>query len=54
MRHAHGYQSFLGEHPPNTPAPKKNASGEWNPPQTIRDEFHRRMVTRADRPARRR
>jgi len=47
-----GRQTFLGEHPPKFPRPKKNDQGEWTPPPPIRDEFHRRMAASADRPRR--
>jgi integrase len=46
-----GKQTFLGEHPPNAPRPKKADSGRWNVPQSIRDEFHRRMAGRPRSPA---
>jgi len=40
----HGKQRFLGEHPADAPKPKQNDRGQWNPPESIRDEFHKLMV----------
>lgn len=39
-----GKQRFLGEHPEECAKPKKSPKGDWNAPDTIRDEFHKLMV----------
>jgi integrase len=39
-----GQQVFLGEHPPKTPHPQRDKSGDWHPPQSILDAFYEQMA----------
>ena len=40
-----GQRHFLGEHPPDSPKPKK-ARGKWNAPDSIREQFHSLMAAK--------
>ena len=39
-----GQQVFLGEHPPKSPHPQRDKSGDWHPPQSILDAFYEQMA----------
>lgn len=45
-----GQRHFLGDHPPDSPPPRKS-KGKWNAPAVIREQFHALMAAKPERHA---